>query len=95
METKNQKEEKSSERLSAVVRFNFLFGGNMDIYKCGTSVNLKLSNYRGIITGVLIRDSRVQYEIGYFEDTTYKNQWFSECEIEFDKLIDKEKIGFK
>ena len=67
----------------------------MEIIPCGTEVVLKRSEYRGVITGISIRGSRITYEVSYYESGTYKSNWF--CDFEF--LIDADNpratIGFK
>jgi hypothetical protein len=66
----------------------------MEIYKCGTSVIIKLANIKGIITCCAIRFDKVTYEITYYKSLDQQTIWVHESEIETDKL-ETEKIGFK
>lgn len=67
----------------------------MEVIPCGTDVVLKRAEYKGVITGINIRDNRVTYEVSYYESGTYKSNWY--CDYEF--LIGAEQtktiVGFK
>lgn len=67
----------------------------MDIYPCGTEILLARSDYLGVITCVSIRDTRIAYEVSYFEDGTYKANTFAEYEFSPVKKTKKQTIGFK
>lgn len=67
----------------------------MEVIPCGTEVVLKRADYHGVVTGISIRDSRVTYEVSYYESGTYKSNWY--CDYEF--LVSGEQtrlpIGFR
>jgi hypothetical protein len=54
----------------------------MNIYKCGTQVEIYSAQYKGIITGQQVFDSCVIYEIAYKTD-------------EGNKIVYMEENGFK
>jgi hypothetical protein len=38
----------------------------LELYRCGSIVTIKLINIQGIITGICIRDNRITYEVSYW-----------------------------
>jgi len=69
-------------------------GDNTELISCGTDVILKRATYSGVITGISIRDTRVTYEVSYFENGSYKAGWFSDYEFCVEQNASKVKIGF-
>jgi len=64
----------------------------MEIYECGTEVDIRLSNIKGMITCASIRFDSVQYEIKYFYEGEEHTTWLNEKEFKTDAT--KQKIGF-
>lgn len=67
----------------------------IEIYQCGTEVVLKTGDYKGFIVGISISDSRISYEISYFENGSYTTHYFQDYEFLVSAEIEKNKIGFK
>lgn len=67
----------------------------MEVISCGVEVVLKRSEYHGVITCINIRDSRITYEVSYYEAGVYKSNLF--CDYEFYISAEQEKmpIGFR
>lgn len=64
------------------------------VYRCGSEVTLKNIEIKGFITGINIRDERVVYEVSYFMDGKYYQNWFCNYEIECQES-NKIKVGYK
>ena len=67
----------------------------IEVYECGSVVNIKAINLKGYLTGICIRDGRITYEVSYFSDGNYKQSWFCDYEIDFDSTAQKIGIGYK
>ncbi len=64
------------------------------VYPCGTRVQINDANECGIIVGIIIRDTKIIYEIAYYYNGNYCIHQFNECQLSF-KKVDKMQIGFK
>jgi hypothetical protein len=64
------------------------------VYKSGIYVQIKNINVNGYITGIIIRDDRILYEVSYFLNDNYCSHCFYEYQLCF---VQPEKItiGFK
>lgn len=69
----------------------------MDIktYKCGSKAKTVLGEIQGIITAILIRFGKVQYEFVYFTDGKRYSEWMEQCELDFDESSERITIGYK
>ena len=73
----------------------------MTIYEYGTHIRDIVGEYKGVITGVLIRQDFVLYEITYFNPITGEKTTTWSNEAEFDvievqkRTAKKREIGFK
>lgn len=67
----------------------------MEVLPCGTEVILKRSEYKGIVVGINIRDTRIIYEISYYENGAYKTNWFCDYEFIVESTVQKLELGFK
>jgi hypothetical protein len=67
----------------------------MEIFQCGIMVSTKLGKIEAIITAVLIRFGRIQYELSYIYNGEYKTMWMDECEFDIKSDLEKAQIGFK
>jgi hypothetical protein len=65
----------------------------LKVYPCGTDVTLSNINILGKITAILIRDSFISYEVGYFLKDNYCRTIFSESELIYSTAT-KRNIGF-
>jgi hypothetical protein len=50
------------------------------VYPCGTKVKVH-NDIKGKITGINIRNTNVQYEIGFTNNGDIQSKWVSDCEI--------------
>lgn len=66
----------------------------LELYRCGSSVIIKLINIQGFITGICIRDNRITYEVSYFLNNQHCIHWFSDYELDFEPKPKKQTIGF-
>lgn len=66
----------------------------MEVIKCGTQVTPKLTNIKGIITGISIRYNRATYELSYFIEDKQQVIWLDEDEFDCEKK-ETIPIGFK
>jgi len=67
----------------------------MKVFKCGTIINIKLSNIEGMITSCAIRFTAVVYEVAYFLNGEQYVLWMNENEFTVIPTIKKQTIGYK
>lgn len=67
---------------------------DIEVIPCGVYVTTNLGEITAIITAVLIRFGRVQYELSYTYNGEYKTMWMDECEFR-PNWEEKKRIGFK
>jgi hypothetical protein len=67
----------------------------LSLFPCGTIVTLKLSEYAGIITGIMIRDDHATYGVTYCESGAYKEGWFRDYEFAVKIPTTTIAVGFK
>lgn len=65
------------------------------VFRTGTKVKLQLSSLEGIILEAGIRDSCVSYLVGFFENGSYTEKWFLECQFVGIDGPQVHTIGFK
>ena len=68
---------------------------DVEVYTCGSKATTVLGAIEGIITAVLIRFGKIQYEFVYFKDAKRYSEWMEECELKFEESGDQTKIGYK
>ena len=62
---------------------------------CSTIVKTICGNIVGMITAVVIRFEKVQYEITYESSGKFETTWMNEAEFKTMSEYEKIKIGFK
>ncbi len=67
----------------------------MEVRECGTKAKTVIGGIEGIITAVLIRFVKVQYELAYFDKGKRHSEWVEECELEYDASVKRKTIGYK
>ncbi len=66
----------------------------MIVIKCGAKATTKMAHIEAIVTAVVIRFNRAQYELSYFHGGEYKTMWMDESEFDIEES-EKTKIGFR
>ena len=67
----------------------------MEVYMCGVKAKTVLGEIEGIITAILIRFGKIQYEFVYFKDSKRYSEWMEQCELKFDESSERIRIGYK
>lgn len=67
----------------------------MKIYECGSKATTIIGEIKGIVTAILIRFGKVQYEFVYFDKGKRQSEWVEECELMFDESSERTSIGYK
>lgn len=68
---------------------------SIEVYPNGTEVTTVIGEIKAIITGIVIRDCGIKYEISYFKDKTQQTAWVYKSEFTVETKIKKKNIGFK
>lgn len=65
----------------------------MKVHKPGARVSLG-GSIEALVTAIAIRDTGVTYQAGWFDDRSYKCDWFSDFEVSAAKREPKLDVGF-
>ena len=57
----------------------------MKVFKAGTRIKTKVGDIDGFVTGVLIRESSVEYNISHFVNGQHHQIWLFDYEIEINR----------
>ena len=69
-------------------------GIGIEIYPCGTKVNITASGISATIVTVQIAFNNISYLLSFFLDSVHQEHWFYPCEFTVGDNINKVKVGF-
>ena len=52
----------------------------LEVFRYGTSVVIG-GEIPGIITGIMVRESKVSYEVSWWDGRTHNCKWLENCEV--------------